>query len=70
MDDKTYEYMVWWVRHGLPALGLLYYTLSKTWGFNHAAEVLGTITAFETFFGVCLGISTSNYKNQEVKNEV
>ena len=62
MNDNWYNYCVWLVRHGMPAFGTLYYMLSKTWGINHTAEVLGTLAALETFLGVCLGISSTNYK--------
>lgn len=62
MNDNWYNYCVWLVRHGMPAFGTLYYMLSKTWGINHTTEVLGTLAALETFLGVCLGISSTNYK--------
>lgn len=64
MNDNLYTYCVWLVQHGMPAFGALYFGLAKVWGFNHVTEVLGTITLLETFFGICLGISSSNYKEQ------
>ena len=40
------------------------------WGFPYGEEIVGTIMAVDTFLGVCLGISTANYKkNLKVENE-
>lgn len=69
MNDNWYNYCVWLVRHGLPAFSLLYFTLSKTWGINHTEEVLGTLAAVETFLGTCLGISSTNYKQEVINND-
>ena len=51
----------------LPALGTLYFALAGIWGFPYAEEIVGTITAVDTFIGVVLGISSAQYnkKNQE-----
>ena len=69
MNDKWYKYMVWLVQVGLPSLGTLYYMLSNIWNINHVTQVLGTLTAIETFLGVCLGISSTNYKQENTTNE-
>ena len=64
MNDNVYKYIVWIVTVGMPAFGTFYYMLADTWGFNHVTQVLGTISALETFLGVCLGISSTNYKEE------
>ena len=69
MSDKVYKYCVWFVQVGLPSLGTLYYMLSNIWNINHVTQVLGTLTAIETFLGVCLGISSTNYKQENTTNE-
>ena len=61
-NDKTYNYLKWVAMYLLPALGTLYFALSGIWGFPYGEEVVGTITAIDTFIGVLLGISTKNYK--------
>ena len=33
----------------LPALGTLYFALSKIWGFPYGQEIVGTITAVDAF---------------------
>lgn len=67
MSDKTYDILKWIAQILLPALGTLYFALSKIWGFPFATEVVGTITAIDTFLGAVLGISTMNY-NKEIEN--
>lgn len=53
----------------LPALGTLYFGLASIWGLPAAEQVVGTITAVDTFLAVVLKISGSSYKNAEGKNE-
>ena len=62
-DDKTYDMLKWVAQIFLPALGALYFGLSQIWGFPYGEEIVGTIAVIDTFFGVILGISTSNYNN-------
>jgi len=45
----------------LPASATLYNALAGLWGWGHVAQVVGTITATDTFLGVILGISTAYY---------
>jgi uncharacterized membrane protein len=63
-----YDILKWLAQIMLPALGTLYFALSKIWGLPYAAEVVGTITAIDTFMGALLGISSSNYdkRNGEI----
>lgn len=49
----------------LPALGALYFSLSQIWGLPRATEVVGTITVVDTFLGVVLKLSSTNYKNSD-----
>lgn len=59
--DKTYKVLKWIALYLLPALGTLYFALASIWGFPYGEQVVGTITAVDTFIGVLLGISTHNY---------
>ena len=67
MSNKQYDILKWIAQILLPALGTLYFALSKIWGFPFATEVVGTIAAVDTFLGAVLGISTANY-NKELEN--
>lgn len=61
MSNKTYDVLKWIAQYLLPALGTLYFALASIWGFPYGEQVVGTITALDTFLGVILGISTAEY---------
>ena len=69
MNSKLYDVLKVIAQIWLPALGTLYFALSVIWGFPYAEEVVGTITAVDTFLGAILGISNSMYKKAQVKPE-
>lgn len=62
MNNKVYDILKWIALILLPALGTLYFALAGIWGFPYAEQIVGTITAIDTFLGVLLGISTNTYK--------
>ena len=62
LDNKLYDKLKFIAQFVLPALGTLYFSLSGIWGFPYGEQVVGTITAIDTFLGVLLGISSANYK--------
>lgn len=61
MNDKVYDALKWIALVCLPAIGTLYFALAGIWGFPYAEEVVGTITAIDTFLGVLLGIASTAY---------
>ncbi len=61
LNDKTYDLLKWIAQILLPAVGTLYFALSKIWGLPFAAEIVGTVTAIDAFLGALLGISTAQY---------
>lgn len=68
MSNKTYDILKWIAQILLPALGTLYFALAGIWNFPYAEQIVGTITAIDTFLGVLLGIASVNYnKNKEEK---
>ena len=69
MSNKAYDCWKAIAQVWLPALGTLYFALANIWGLPFSEQVVGTITAVDTFLGIVLGISTENYnkKLQEVK---
>ncbi len=64
MNDKLYKILKYIAMIFLPALGTLYFALAGIWGFPYAEQVVGTITAVDTFLGVILGISTAQYNKK------
>lgn len=66
MSNKTYDILKYITQIIIPAIGTLYFALAGIWGFPYGEQVVGTLTAVDTFLGVCLGISSKQY-NQELK---
>ena len=65
LNDTVYDVLKWIALYLLPALGTLYFALSGIWNFPYGEEVVGTITAIDTFLGVILGISSATYNKTE-----
>lgn len=64
LSNKVYDILKWIALYLLPALGTLYFALAGIWAFPYGEEVVGTITAIDTFLGVLLGISTAQYNRE------
>ena len=69
ISNKTYDILKWIAQLLLPALGTLYFALASTWGLPYADQVVGTITAIDTFLGVILGLSTAQYNKNAVHSD-
>lgn len=65
LSNKVYDILKWIVMLLIPAMGTLYFALSGIWGFPYGEEIVGTLTAVDTFLGVILKISTSQYNKIE-----
>ena len=65
MSNKTYDVLKWIAQFLLPAAGTLYFALAGIWGLPYGEQVVGTITAIDTFLGVLLGISSANYNKAQ-----
>lgn len=61
MANKAYDILKWIAMYLLPAFGTLYFALAGIWGLPYGEQIVGTITAVDTFLGVLLGISTAKY---------
>ena len=61
MSNKIYDTLKWVAQILLPALGTLYFALAGIWGLPYGEQIIGTITAVDTFLGVILGISSKQY---------
>lgn len=65
LSNKTYDVLKWVAMYLLPALGTFYFALAGIWGLPYGEQIVGTITAVDTFLGVILGISNAQYKKNQ-----
>lgn len=65
LSNKVYDILKWIAMYLLPAAGTLYFALAGIWGFPYGEEIVGTMTAIDTFLGVILGISSVKYKKTQ-----
>jgi len=65
ISNQVYDVLKWIAQYLLPALGTLYFALSTIWGLPYGEQVVGTVTALDTFLGVILGISTATYNAEK-----
>ena len=68
LSNKSYDVLKWIAMYLLPAVGTLYFALAGIWGLPYGEQIVGTITAVDTFLGVLLGISSAKY-NKKQHNE-
>lgn len=61
LPNNVYDVLKWIAQILLPALATLYFALAGIWNFPYGEQVVGTITAIDTFLGILLGVSTSKY---------
>jgi TRAP-type uncharacterized transport system fused permease subunit len=67
LSNDTYDVLKWIAQILLPALGTLYFAIANIWGLPYAEQVVGTITAIDTFLGVLLGISSDSYYKDKLQ---
>lgn len=65
LPNTIYDILKWITIYLLPAIGTLYFSISTIWGLPYSEQVMGTISAIETFLAIILGISTFNYNRKE-----
>jgi hypothetical protein len=66
-SHRIYDFLKYTAQILLPGLATLYFALSQIWGLPNGPEVVGTITAINTFLGVLLGLNSRAYNNSEDK---
>lgn len=66
MSNKLYDVLKWIAMVVIPAIGTLYFALAGIWGWPYGEQIVGTLTAIDTFLGVVLGISAAQYKKTNV----
>jgi hypothetical protein len=62
LDNKAYDVLKRFAMIWLPAAGTLYFALAQMWHLPAGSEVVGSITALDTFLGVVLHISSTSYE--------
>lgn len=66
MSNKTYDILKYLAQVVIPAVSALYFGLATIWGLPYGEEIVGTLAVVDTFLGALLGISTAQYKKQNV----
>lgn len=64
MSNKAYDIIKWIVVIVLPSIGTLYFALAGIWGLPYGEEIVGTITAIDTFLGAVMMISSHQYNKR------
>jgi len=68
-NPKVYDALKFYALIILPAIGTLYFTMAQIWGLPAAGQVVGSITAVDTFMGVVLHISNVQYQNSDASSD-
>lgn len=61
LSNSSYDKLKFCAQVILPALGTLYFALSGIWGFPYGEQIVGTLTAVDTFLGVILKAASDRY---------
>lgn len=64
MSNKVYDILKFIAQIVLPAIGTLYFALAGIWGLPYGEQIVGTITALDTFLGALLGLSSLSYNEE------
>lgn len=64
VSDKVYNILKAIAMYILPALGTLYFALAGIWGFPYGEQIVGTITAVDTFLGVFIKVLQVQYQKR------
>lgn len=64
MTNKVYDILKWIAQVVLPAFATLYAAVASIWNLGYVTEVVGTITAIDTFLGIVLGVSSAQYSKK------
>lgn len=62
LSNETYDILKYIAQILIPAIATLYFSVSQIWGLPYGEQIVGTLTAIDAFLGVCLGISSDNYR--------
>ncbi len=65
LNNKVYDVTKWIAQYLLPATGTFYFAIARIWNLPYGEQVVGTISAIDTFLGFVLGISTIQYNKNK-----
>lgn len=65
LNDKVYDVLKYVVLIVLPACASMWMAVASIWGFGYTEQVVGTITAVDTFLGAVICVSTAEYNKEE-----
>ena len=65
LSNSVYDFLKFLCTILLPAIGTLYFALSKIWGLPLAEEIVGTLSAIAVFIGAIIGISSAQYNKEK-----
>lgn len=61
LKNSTYNALKFIALVILPAAGTAYFAVAGLWNLPHTEQVIGTISAVDTFLGAMLHVSTKSY---------
>lgn len=61
LKNGTYNVLKFVALVFLPALGTAYFAVAGIWHLQHTTQIIGTITAVDTFLGALLHVSSKSY---------
>ena len=64
MSNKFFDTIRFLCEVLVPAIGTLYFGLSKIWGFPYGHEVVGTCSVIAVFLGAIIGINRASYNSE------
>ncbi len=64
MSNKIFDIIRFLCEVLVPAVGTLYFGLSKIWGFPYGHEVVGTCSVIAVFLGAIIGIKRASYNEE------
>lgn len=65
ISNNVYDVLKWIAMYLLPGAGTLYFALAQIWGLPYGEEVVGSLTAIDTFLAMMLGLSTRQYMKSD-----
>ncbi|MCQ2211299.1 MAG: phage holin [Paludibacteraceae bacterium] len=68
ISNKVYDVMKWFCLVFIPAFITFYGVIGTTCNIPYTEQVLILLSAFDTFFGSILGVSSMKY-NEDKKND-
>lgn len=67
LSNRVYNVIKFAVTIVMPALGTLYFSLATVWNLPYPEQVVGSLAAICTFFGVVMGYSTHQYNKSDAR---